>query len=481
MEPPRFYHYAKASGLVSAEILDDILRGWTDDGSSSTRKGPTALPTRRDSQRVDLEHLQHGACLRKRPFRSKIEPDPQAISGIISERLDDSDASLDGESDGNKAERITDMDRRLADELIRRGFLNHWQSVQLLDGRTKFTLGDYWVLDAIGKGGYGHVFLGREDRKSRKRQPGGPPEIFGAEQYVALKVLPLAKTTPELTRRFLHEIDIQKDLCHPNLVRFLESARDGNVHYMVHEFVDGGDLKHLLQREGRLPYDVAALIVSHLADALDYLHGRGIVHRDVKPANVLLSSDGFAKLIDMGLAVPFDRKALSFSSAMPEESAVLEKQIDKATHRTGKVAGTVDYMAPDQIRNSSEPSPAWDIYSLGCTFYQILTGTVPFPNGDAKQKFRAHLQVSATDPRVFDQSIPFDIVEVVRSMLAKDPGGRIRSAEEIVRRLAPWIPPSGFSGNIVFGNPPSREPEPLSMPFTRKTPNPRTVISIPRQ
>ena len=433
MEPPRFYFIAKASGLVAKGALDDVLNELR---SSSTYSAST-VPS------VGLELLQYTARL------------PNGVPSTTSvtrsaDTTDATEASLEDESSTKPHEKVTEHDRLLADELIRRGHLNSWQATQLLEGRTKFSLGGYRILDSIGRGGYGHVFLGREDRDARRQRENLPNEFFAVEPFYAIKVLPLSRVTPQLTARFLHEIDVQKDLEHPNLVRFVASGRDGNVHYMVHEFVDGGDLRHLLRVEGRLPFDVAAAIVFHLARGVHYLHEKGLVHRDIKPANILLSSEGLAKLVDMGLTVPSRQSSTYFESISSEESGVLERQIDKATGLSGKVAGTVDFLAPDQIRAPDEPTPAWDIYSLGCTFYLALTGSVPFPKGDTKQKFLAHLLAEVPDPRVINQSIPFDIVRLLRAMLVKDPNRRVRTAAEIVERLRPWIPPLGLAEKLRF-------------------------------
>ncbi len=434
MEPPRFYHYAKASRLVTEAVLNEALE-------SLRQSGGTPLSA---SAATGVEQYQHTARLKG------AEHHVGPVASIVDEPSSDSDESLEGDSTTVAKSRITDGDRRLADELVKRGVLNTWQATQLLDGRTKFSLGDYRILDSIGKGGYGHVFLGREDREVRKKREKGAHSFFAVEPFYAIKVLPFGRATPELTARFLHEIEVQQNLQHPNLVRYFASGRDGNVHYMVHEFVDGGDLRQLLRTEGKLPFDVAAAIISHLAQGLQCLHENGLVHRDIKPANVMLSSEGTAKLGDMGLTVPSRLSSTYVANEKIEEGTILERQIDKATGLSGKVAGTVDFLAPDQIRSPDEPTPSWDIYSLGCTFYLVLTGVVPFPKGDNKQKFRAHLLYEPTDPRVFNQTIPFDIVQILRAMLAKDPNRRIRTAREIVERLQPWIPPLGLSEKLGF-------------------------------
>jgi serine/threonine protein kinase len=343
------------------------------------------------------------------------------------------DAVLDASDAEHKDH--TPEETQLAEELIRQGFLNRWQAEQLLEGRTKFTLGHYRIFDAIGQGGYGYVFLGRK-----------PSE----QQYAAIKVLPIIKATPELSRRFMHEMELQKDLRHPNLVRFIDSGQDGNVSYMVHEFMDGGDVRSLLRQETVLPVEIATTILVQIARAVQYLHENHIVHRDIKPANILLTSGmvGTAKLIDLGLAVPTDVRPAVTNQKSDEESGI--RQPDTSILPSGRVAGTVDYMAPDQLRDPSRPTPSWDIYSLGCTLYQMLTGTVPFPSGDTQEKFRAKLQSEPKDPRIYNQAIPFDIADLLRSMLSPHRHRRITSAGAIADRLDAWVSPEGLTRGVEF-------------------------------
>jgi serine/threonine protein kinase len=436
---PPFYHKVQASGLIKEKLLDKVF-------SSIVKGADKPYKPLAPAKMLDLKQLQRQAKLRfKLPRKGKREE----------ERGND--------GTGAAANSLTpDLNEQLAAELVRLGLLNDWQSRQLLEGRTKFVLGNYLILDAIGKGGYGHVFLGKSNAH---------------DFFVALKVLPLARTTEDLTKRFLGEIEIQKSLDHPNLVRFLASGRDGNVNYMVHEFADSGDVRELLQRQIRrsnissntadenanevsgtkvLPIEIVAPIIAQVADAIEYLHQNGIVHRDIKPANILLSSNGTAKLTDMGLSVRYQNEPVALASetdaganALGSLSASYDSEVDNATKLTGKIAGTVDYMAPDQIRGPNEPSPAWDVYSLGCTMYQLLTGSVPFPAGETKQKLRDRLFYAPQDPRILNQAVPFDIVDLLRKMMTIDPQQRITAAE-VSQLLAPWIPPKGLHYFLRF-------------------------------
>jgi hypothetical protein len=405
-------------------------------------------PTEFQKNKLRLRYGKSSAIRLAEKIVGKNTPSPNDTPKSI----DDLSAVIDGDTANTKTLRTTELDRRLAELLVDRGILNKWQTAQLLEGRTKFTLGNYLILNAIGKGGYGHVFLGREgvvgesevDQAITQNQTDSKSDL---KPLVALKVLPLAKTTPELLERFRNEITLQKRLCHQNLVRFIDSGHDGSVDFMVHEFIDGGDVKALLQREGVIPYDIAAVIITELSKGVQYLHDQGIIHRDIKPANILISSAGEAKLIDFGLSVDFNCSRAQNDKTQLESESQFDKDVDKMS--VDKIAGTIDYVAPDQICNPSEPIPAWDIYSIGCSFYQLLTGKVPFPKGNMKQKLAAHVNIEPTDPRVFNQSIPFHIAELILLMLAKDPTKRIKSANEIIERLSHWLPPDGLTGQLI--------------------------------
>jgi len=295
--------------------------------------------------------------------------------------------------------------RQLADKLVELGRLNLWQAQQLLDGRTRFTLGPYRIVDSIGQGGMGQVFKGVHT---------------GTGQVGAIKILPRSKTTPQSVNYFAREIDAHSKLDHPNLVRKLDSGYDGKVYYLVTEYVAGLDLRKFVRRNGPLDMPMAASVISQVAQGLQHAHEQNIIHRDVKPGNVLLTYDGHsAKLSDLGLAGSFG----------PQE---------EDDPRRGKIVGTADYLSPDHIRCPSEPKPSWDIYSLGCTFYYAVTGKVPFPGGSVTEKARAHCELQPLDPRRLNPGLSAEFVDVIADMMAKSPAERIQSAADVVARLSPW-------------------------------------------
>ncbi len=171
--------------------------------------------------------------------------------------------------------------------LVDLGYLNRWQVEQLKEGRTKFNLGPYRIVNAIGQGGMGHVFKAEH-------------KLLG--RIEAIKVLPKAKSTPEAVAAFQREIRAQAQLDHPNLVRVSYADYEGDTYFFVTEYVPGTDLRKLVRRNGPLPFPIAATIISQAAEGLHYAHRRGLVHRDVKPGNLLVTPDGRTKITDLGLA-----------------------------------------------------------------------------------------------------------------------------------------------------------------------------------
>lgn len=295
-------------------------------------------------------------------------------------------------------------DNLLANRLVEMGILTPYQAAQIKVGRTKFSLGPYIVTDFIGKGGMGEVFKGVH-------------QLMGRE--CAIKVLPLHKATPEAINNFTREIRTQAQLDHPNLVRAEFAGREGKIPFLVVEYVPGVDLRRLVRKQGRaLTQQQAASIILQAARGLDYAHKRGLVHRDIKPGNILVTSQGIAKVSDLGLA-----------------GFMYEAENDP---RAGKIVGTADYLAPEQIRSPGEVSHLIDIYSLGCTLYYAITGKVPFPGGTAKDKARRHCEDTPWHPRRFNPELSEEFVEVIADMMEKDPRARVQSAAEVVARLEQW-------------------------------------------
>lgn len=294
--------------------------------------------------------------------------------------------------------------RQVAEALIAAGLLNRWQASQLMNGRTRFRLGPYRVLDSIGQGGMGQVFKA---------------EHLWMGRIVAIKVLPREKCTDDALERFSREIRTQARLDHPNLVRALDAGHDGNVYYLVTEYVPGADLRRLVRRQGKLSLGSAAHVVSQAAKGLAYAHAQGILHRDVKPGNVLVTPSGDAKLSDLGLV----------------DTIVAGEASD---FYRGKIVGTADYLCPEQVTLSHPLTAASDVYSLGCTLYYAVTGKVPFPGGTPREKAKAHCDAMPLDPRRINPELDDAFVDVLASLMEKDPRRRVATADEVIERLAPW-------------------------------------------
>lgn len=317
---------------------------------------------------------------------------------------------------------------RISDALIQRGVLTRYQAQQLRAGRTKLTLGNYRITSWLGQGGMGQVF-------------GGVHEIMG--RRCAIKVLPLEKATDTSRESFIREIRLQASLDCPYLVRAFDAGRDGNVHYLVTEFVDGQDLRELVREHGPLSMQQAASIVAQAAAGLAYAHQSGLVHRDVKPANILVTHDGHAKVSDVGLA--------ALTGAAQGDVRLDDPQ-------AGKIVGTADYLSPEQIRTPLDVGPASDIYALGCTLYFAVTGKVPFPGGDTRSKCRRHLTETPLHPRRYATDLSDAFIDTIADMMEKDVAHRIGSATDVVERLAPWAAAdiaewSGLSGVGLLSSP----------------------------
>lgn len=328
-------------------------------------------------------------------------------SGLLSQpQLADALSGLLVDADGTprSAEQVPDAE--LADRLVKLGYLNRWQVEQLCEGHKKFRLGPYRIVDAIGRGGMGHVFKGEH-------------ELLG--RIEAVKVLPRSKSTPETIAGFQREIRVQAQLDHPNLVRISYADREGDTYFFVTEYVPGTDLRRLVRRHGALSAPVAAAIIAQAAQGLHYAHRKGLVHRDIKPGNLLVTPDGRTKLTDLGLAW-----------------YLMDDMGPVAGEKVGTIVGTSDYLAPETIRDPATVLPVSDIYSLGCTLYYAVTGKVPFPGGKSSDKIRRHLSETPLNPLHFNPDLPTQFCRIIARMMDKNPDTRVPTAAAVVELLRPW-------------------------------------------
>jgi len=305
----------------------------------------------------------------------------------------------------------------MAGQLVRDGHLTYFQAEQLLQGKWKrFTIGKYKVLERLGAGGMGQVFL-CEHKYMRRR--------------VAVKVLPTAKAEdPASLERFYREARAVAAVDHPNLVRAYDIDQDDNLHFLVMEYVDGTNLQDLVKKAGPLDITRACHYIYGSAIGLQHAHEVGLVHRDIKPGNILVDRSGVVKILDMGLARFFH-----------DEDDALTKKYDE------NVLGTADYLAPEQALESHSVDIRADIYSLGATFYFLLTGSAPFPEGSVAQKLIWHQTRTPKPVREMRPEVPEDVVAVVERMMAKDMTQRYQLPTDVMSALAqrvltPIPPPS---------------------------------------
>jgi serine/threonine protein kinase len=298
---------------------------------------------------------------------------------------------------------------KLAGVLVRDGVLTYFQAEQLLQGKYKrFTIGKYKVLEKLGAGGMAQVFL-CEHKLMRRR--------------VAIKVLPTAKADdPSSLERFYREARAVAAVDHPNIVRAYDIDQDENLHFLVMEYVDGTNLQDLVKKFGQLDIIRACHYIYGASVGLQHAHEIGLVHRDIKPGNILVDRAGVVKVLDMGLARFFN-----------DEEDVLTKKYDE------NVLGTADYLAPEQALESHTVDIRADIYALGATFYFLLSGNPLFPEGSVAQKLIWHQTRQPKSLRSLRPEVPAEIVAIIDKMMAKDREKRYQTPAEVLGALAPWV------------------------------------------
>ena len=311
----------------------------------------------------------------------------------------------------------------IARTLVEDGYLTQYQADRLLEGNSRGLVVDgYKILEILGAGGMGWVYIA-EDLETKWR--------------VALKVLPESSRQEAGTlARFQLEAHAGMRLKHPNIVHTfaLHKAEDiyGLTHYVVMELVRGVNLFELLLMKKKLDIGQACDIVMQTAEGLAYSHKQGLIHRDVKPENLLVCADGSVKVLDFGLAM-VDEHDEEFSMAMIFGQNRL---------------GTADYISPEQYIDSYRIDARADIYSLGCTLYFALTGKVPFPFKSSGQKLKGHLKKRPTPVQQLRPDIPRRLAAIVQKMMAKHAANRLQTAKEVVRYLKPYAERQTMSINF---------------------------------
>jgi serine/threonine protein kinase len=311
---------------------------------------------------------------------------------------------------------VTPRARLVARALVQHGLLTKFQAELLLAGRTRgFFVGRYRILDQLGQGGMGRVFKAVHETMNR---------------VVALKLVSSGLVRTERARQmFQREVLAAGRLMHPNIVTAYDANEIGDRQYLVLEFVDGPNLEQLVRERGPLPIEVACDVIRQAAHGLQYASEIGMVHRDIKPGNLLVQkTDGgrLVKILDFGLARFHDP-----SPDIPGGAGTI-------LVRENTVTGTPDFVSPEQARSVHDVDIRSDLYSLGCTFYYLLTGKVPFPGGSVVKKLVRHATEEPLPVEQLRPEVPPALGGIIRKLMAKDPGDRFQTPAALATALEPF-------------------------------------------
>jgi serine/threonine-protein kinase len=302
--------------------------------------------------------------------------------------------------------------RVLAKVILQRGWLSRFQINLAAAGKGRELLvGPYLLLDRLGEGGMGQVFKARHRHMNR---------------LVALKLMRKEKLSSEYSiRRFSQEVQAAASLVHPNIALAFDAGQAGATYFFSMEYVDGPDLLRLVKEHGVLSVEQACDFVRQAALGLQHAHERGLVHRDIKPGNLMVASaeggQPVVKILDLGLA----RLGDSF-------------QKDRNLTRSGQVLGTPDYLAPEQARDARNVDIRADVYSLGCTLYFLLAGRPPFRAGSLAELLMKHQSEATPSIRTMRPDVPEDLDAFMQRMMAKKPDDRPATPAEVAEALTPF-------------------------------------------
>ncbi len=321
-------------------------------------------------------------------------------------KIDEVVASLD-----NLESPLTD---EVTNAFLKAKLITTWHLKQLLKGKHKgFFLERYKLLNELGKGGMSSVYLA---------------EHTSMHLPVAIKVLPVKRVGEKsYLERFQREAKASFRLRHDNIAGATNFDHHGDLWYIVLDYIEGEDLHQKVKRTGPLPVRDAVEYIRQAACGLEYAHKEGLVHRDVKPANLMLDTKGTIKLLDLGLALDGD----------DDEEGGLTKAHDE------KVLGTADYLAPEQSKNSHSADPRSDIYALGCTLYYLIVGRAPFARGSVIERIKAHWNEPAPNPldelEKPPENLDSALIDLYFRMMEKHPDARPQTAGEVAEQLDAWL------------------------------------------
>ena len=300
--------------------------------------------------------------------------------------------------------------RLFAQHLVKTGKLTMYQASMLAQGKYRgLVLDQYVLLEKLGQGGMGMVFKARDRRN---------------QQTVAVKVLPPSYTQkPNAVQRFQREVQAAARLRHPNIVGSTGAGEAAGAHYMVMEFVDGCDLARLVKQQGPLGVPEAVACILQAIGGLAHAHAAGMIHRDIKPGNLLLDKTGVVKILDMGL-VRFEET----------------EDVGGDLTRDGTILGTCDYVAPEQAVNSKHADVRSDFYSLGCALHFLLIGKPMYAGDTMMEKLLAHRSEPVPSLRKVRADVPKALDGVFQKMVAKKPEDRYQTAAELTAALEGAVP-----------------------------------------
>ncbi len=272
-------------------------------------------------------------------------------------------------------------------------------------------IGGYKIMDELGKGSMGVVFKAKQ---------------LSLDRTVALKVLPTELTRhKEYVNRFLKEAKSVGKLQHPNIIQVYDIGETDGIYFYSMEFIEGESIASLLDKSKKpLDLDFCLRVMMQIAKALSHAHKFEIIHRDVRPESILINEEGIAKLADLGLVKDLGDARNSLPG------------LDSSS-------GTPAYLAPEQIANVKNASPLSDIYSLGATFYRMVAGKPPFTGANVLQIMKSILDDTPAPPKELNSQIPEEVQSVILKMMARNPGERYQTAEEVETILARYIKESG--------------------------------------
>lgn len=297
-------------------------------------------------------------------------------------------------------------ERSLAELLVENRFITHRQLDRIRREveaqKSTQQIPGYSIKKKLGAGAMASVYLGRQ---------------ISLDRYVAVKVLPKRySSNPQFIERFYQEGRAAARLNHPNIVQAYDVGKAGDYHYFVMEYVDGNTVFDVINEKGRFSEKEAIDVVLQIADALQHAHEHGFVHRDVKPKNIMFTKNGVAKLADMGLA-----RELSDREAAEAEA--------------GRAFGTPYYISPEQIRGEVNIGPQADIYSLGATFYHMVTGRVPFDGENPSSVMHKHLKADLVAPDHVNPNLSAGVAQVIEMMMARSRKKRYHSCKDVISDL----------------------------------------------